>query len=387
MKTYRVGLFFEENRQIGRGLLQGVAQYSQAYGPWHFYREAPFYEHLATNERFAHIKNWKPDGIIMREQQGKFDDFLLSLKIPIIYSGYQRGPAPRIPNILGNDRQIGTMAAEYLLNKGFRHFAFCGINGMWWSADRGRFFAERIQAAGFNTDVYKSLKKHTMPIWPEEPEFMAQWLHTLLKPCAVFACTDDRCCQLAEACKRAGIKVPEEVALLGVDNDELVCELAFPPLSSIVLNAEKGGYDAAAVLHRMMRGEKVGKIEIPIPAPRIVTRQSTDVIAVNDPVVASALGYIREHHRKGISVDDIACHAGISRRVLEIRFSKLMKCSVYEEVLRLRMNHACLLLMETNLSVTQISDTLNYDELKYFSRSFRQIIGMSPLAYRKQSSI
>jgi LacI family transcriptional regulator len=145
--------------------------------------------------------------------------------------------------------------------------------------------------------------------------------------------------------------------------------------------------NAAAVLQQMMQGKNVGGITIPIPAPRVVTRQSTDVVAVNDSVVANALNYIREHCRKGISVDEISRKAGVSRRVLEIRFRKSMNRSVYEEVLRLRMNQACVLLTETNLSVAQVSEALNYDEIKYFSRGFKKITGASPLAYRKQHSI
>ncbi len=175
--------------------------------------------------------------------------------------------------------------------------------------------------------------------------------------------------------------------MLGVDNDELVCEFASPPLSSIVLNAGKSGYDAAAVLQRMMQGESVGEITIPMPAPRIVTRQSTDILAVDDPVVAKALCYIREHDRKGMLVAEIARAVGVSRRVLELHFRKSMNRSVYEEVLRLRMDRACMLLVETNLSIAQVAEALDYEESKYFSRGFRQVIGLSPLAYRKRNSV
>jgi len=386
MKPYRVALLIEEAREVGRSLLRGIAQYSRTHGPWIFYREAPFYEQLTHEERVRRIKEWCPDGIIMREQ-GRLDKPLLGLGVPAIYSSHRRGPVPGIPNILGDDRQIGTMAAEYLLEKGFRHFGFCGFKNIWWSEDRGRFFAEHLSERGFNVDVYPTRPGSPAPSWFEEPDLMAEWIKTLPKPCAIFACTDDRCRQLSEACKRVGAKVPEEVALLGVDNDELVCDFASPPLSSIVLNAEKTGYDAAAVLHRMMQGEAVGGITVPIPAPRVVTRQSTDIVAIADPVVATAMSYIREHYRKGIGVVDIARAAGVSRRVLEIHFRKSMDRSVYEEVLRLRMNHACILLMETNLSVAQIAEALNYDEIKYFSRGFRKVVGISPLAYRKQQSI
>ena len=152
-------------------------------------------------------------------------------------------------------------------------------------------------------------------------------------------------------------------------------------------NAEKTGYDAAAVLHRMMQGENVGEVTIPMLAPRVVTRQSTDIIAIDDPIVAKALSYIREHYRKGITVIEVARETGVSRRVLELHFRKSMDRSVFEEVLRLRMNHACVLLVETNLSVSRISEVLNYDEIKYFSSGFKKIIGVSPLTYRKQYDI
>jgi LacI family transcriptional regulator len=386
MKPYRVALLIEENREIGRSLLRGIAQYSRVHGPWLFYRETPFYEKLPCRERIRRIQEWGADGIIMREQ-GRMDASLTGFGIPVVFSGHRRGPIPGVPNILGDDRQIGTMAAADLMNRGFRHFGYCGFKNMWWSVDRGRYFYEQIQEAGFGVHVFELSAGGSALFEAGTLSGLERWLRTLPRPCAVFACTDDLCRQLAEACKSAGIKVPEEVALLGVDNDALICEFASPPLSSIVLNAEKSGYDAAAVLHRMMRGEAVGEITIPIPAPRVVTRQSTDVIAVTDRAVANALSHIREHYRKGVSVIDIARAAGVSRRVLEIRFRNVMNRSIYEEVLRLRMNQACLLLTETNLSVAQIAEALNYDETKYFSRAFRQVTGNSPLAYRKQQSI
>ena len=386
MKSYRVALLIEEDREIGRSLLRGIAQYSRAHGPWTFYKEAPFYEKLSYSERIQRLMDWRPDGIIMREQ-GELDTPLLALGIPAIYSGHRRGLVPGIPNILGDDRQIGTMAADYLISKGFLHFAFCGFENIWWATDRGHYFIERLAQAGFGAETYELAAGENALSWSEYPRLLADWIRTLPKPCALFACTDDLCRQLAEGCKNAGIKVPEEVALLGVDNDELVCEFSSPPLSSIVLNAEKSGYDAAVVLDRMMQGESVGQATIPIPAPRIVTRQSTDIMAIDDPVITKAMHYIREHYRKGISVSDIARVAGVSRRMLEIHFRKSLQRSVYEEVLRQRMNQACVLLTETNLSVAQIAEALNYDEIKYFSRGFKQVTGASPLAYRKQNSI
>ena len=376
----------EETGEIGRGLLRGIAQYSQTHSPWTFYREVQFFERLPQKERFQRIKDWKPDGIIMREQ-GRIDAPLLELGIPVIYSAHRRGQASGIPNILGDNQSVGTMAADYLIGKGFRFFGFCGFQNIWWSIERGRFFAESLSAKGFSVNVFLSRTGHKFRSGSEELDLMADWIKALPKPCCVFACTDALCRQLSEACNRAKIKVPEEVALLGVDNDELICKFTSPPLSSILLNAEKAGYDAAAVLHRMMQGENIGEITIPMLAPRVVTRQSTDIVAIDDPIVANALNYIREHYRKGITVIEIAREAGVSRRVLELHFRKSLDQSVYEEVLRLRMSHACTLLIETNLSVAQIAEALNYGEIKYFSSGFKKFLGVSPAAYRKQHSI
>jgi len=386
MKSCRVALLIEETGEIGRGLLRGIAQYSQTHSPWTFYREVQFFERMTQKERFQRIKDWNPDGIIMREQ-GRIDAPLLELGIPVIYSAHRRGQASGIPNILGDNQSIGIMAADYLIGKGFRFFGFCGFQNIWWSVDRGRFFAERLSAKGFSATVFLSRTGHKFRTGKDESDLMEGWIKTLPKPCAVFACTDALCRQLSEACNCAKVKVPEEVALLGVDNDELICKFTSPPLSSILLNAEKAGYDAASVLHRMMQGENMGEVTIPMLAPHVVTRQSTDIVAIDDPIVATALNYIREHYRKGITVIEIAHEAGVSRRVLELHFRKSMDRSVYEEVLRLRMNHACVMLMETNLSVARISEVLNYDEIKYFSSGFKKIIGVSPLTYRKQHSV
>jgi len=387
MKQYRVALLIKETGgEIARGLLRGIAEFSQTHGPWTFYREVPIFERLSQKERFQHIKDWKPDGIILRVQ-GRLDAPLLKLGIPAIYSEHRRGRAPDIPNICADNQVIGTMAADYLIGKGFRFFGFCGFQNEWWSVDRGRFFAERLSAKGFSANVFLSRMGYKYHSLGKESNLMLDWIKTLPKPCAVFVCVDDLCRQLSEACNHAEVKVPEEVALLGVDNNELICKFASPPLSSILLNAEKAGHDAAAVLHRMMQGENVGEVVIPIMAPRVVTRQSTDTVAIDDPIVANAVNYIRGHYRKGVTVIEIARKAGVSRRVLELHFRKSMGQSVYEEVLRLRMNHACILLIETNLSVSQISEALNYDEIKYFSSAFKKIIGVSPSNYRKQNSI
>jgi LacI family transcriptional regulator len=198
------------------------------------------------------------------------------------------------------------------------------------------------------------------------------------------ACNDDRGRQITEACKVAGLDVPEQVAIIGVDNDELVCELSDPPLSSVALNVERGGYEAAELLDEMMSGRKRKKKNIIVEPTRIVTRQSTDVLAVEDRDVAKAIRFIREHSTEPIQVADVVNAATMCRRALQKRFREMLNRSIHAEIRRVRTTQAAQMLMETNLSTADIARSLGYAGLEKFSRYFKREKAMSPLAYRKK---
>ncbi|KPJ65537.1 MAG: hypothetical protein AMJ43_10510 [Coxiella sp. DG_40] len=382
----KVILLIEPSRAYGRGLLRGIVKYSRLHGPWIFYRKPPYYR--KPGEWVKALSHWKrldADGIIMVEQENPEE--IISTDLPIIASPYIEERIPGVPNIVGDTARMGKMAAEHLLERGFRHFAYCGFEDMFGARSRGEYFHKSVAEAGFKTYFYKQPKPRARRSWENEQVLMADWLKSLPKPVGLMACTDDRSQDVVEACKLAGLHVPEQVAIIGVDNDELVCELSNPPLSSIALNAERAGYDAAELLDKLMQGKKITNQTITVQPTHIVTRQSTDILAVDDIEVAEALRFIRRHAKEPIQVINVADSVALSRRALQQRFRRILNRTVFDEIRHARMEQAARMLAETNLSVSQIAQDLGYSGVEKMSRSFRREVGMSPLAYRKRYGI
>jgi LacI family transcriptional regulator len=279
------------------------------------------------------------------------------------------------------------MAAEYLMNRGFRKFAFCGLNDTFWSAGRKEGFTKKIAEAGFEVHCYKQPGSKAMRLWKNEEAILCNWLRSLPKPIGLTACNDDRAHHVTEACKLIGLHVPEDVAVLGVDNDEFVCELSNPPISSISYNSERAGYDAAAILDKMMGGKKVTQQTILIPATHVITRRSTDILAVEDRTVAEALRFIREHAHRAIQVQDVAEAVALSRVTLCKRFHTAIGRSPSKEIKRARIEYITRLLVETSLPVSNIASSLGYTSLAHIARYFQDEKGMSLTAYRKKYSV
>jgi len=372
----KVILLIETSRAYGRGLLRGITKYSRLYGPWVFYSEPGGLE-----KALPKMKHWSANGIIMRDSTRGSE--ALKMGVPIIVSVHLKEHIKGTPYIDTNGVVIGRMAAEHLLDRGFRYFGFCGFDDLHWSRERCKNFSKRVTEAGFEMYVYKQPKSRVRRSWENEQVLMADWLKSLPKPVGLMACNDDRGRHVIEACKVTGLHVPEEVAVIGVDNDELVCELSDPPLSSVALNVERGGYEAAELLDKLMAGEKAENKDIIVQPTHIVTRQSTDILAVDDIDVAEALRFIRLHAKEPIQVGEVADAAALSRRALQQRFRRTLNRTVYDEIRHARMEQAARMLAETNLSVSQIAQKLGYSGVEKMSRSFRREIGMSPLAYRK----
>ncbi len=286
----KVLLMMETSRKYGRSILRGISKYSRAHGPWIFYRQAPFYWDIENkNSSLQHLLKLELDGVILREQREPgLTEQVLALGLPVVVSPY-RELFPGLPNIVTDDKAIGKMAADYLLNKGFKHFAYCGFGSRYyWSRERGKGFAESIEKSGFKAHSYEyeqpeSENQHS---WEKEQDILVEWLKGLPKPVALMACNDDRSQHVLEACKIAGFGVPEDVAIIGLGDDDLVCDLSTPPLSSIALGAEKAGFEAAAMLDKLMSGQKVTIENIVVPTLYVATRQSTDILKINDPYVA-----------------------------------------------------------------------------------------------------
>jgi LacI family transcriptional regulator len=391
-KSRKVILMMETSRTYGRSILRGIARYSRSHGSWIFFKKAPFYWRTGGGKiTLEETLKMGVDGLILREQRTRQQtEKILAMDLPTVVSPYTE-PFPNLPNIVTDDTAIGIMAAEHLLHRGFKQFAYCGFGQMYyWSRERGKSFGRRIAEAGFETQYYeyelnKSRAQHS---WEKELNTIAAWIKQLPKPIGLMACNDDQGQHVLEACKIAGLNVPEQVAIIGLGNDDLICDLVSPPLSSIAVSAEKAGYEAAEALDKIMAGKKVTNQKIVVRPTHVVTRQSTNVFAVADRDVLMALHFIhRRAMKEAIQVDDVLQAVSLSRRSLYNRFAQILGRSVHEEIKRVRVDKLAQLLVSTNVPISHIASTLGYSDIKNIARYFKQLKGMTPLEYRKCHSL
>jgi len=371
----------EKSRAFGRDLLRGITRYCGVHGSWLFLERPEFYQSM-TRSLIPWIKDIGADGIIGHIADEKIADLAADMGIPAVFCG-SRTPVSTICSIITDNDVIGKIAAEYFRGRGFRLFAFCGFAEMHWSRERCAAFEKCLAQIGYEVSVYEQRK--TARNKDSELQAIAEWLKPLPKPIALMACNDDRGREVLQACSLAGIRVPDDVAVLGVDNDDLICTICLPELSSIALNTEKAGYEAAQLIDRLMAGEAIDNAQgtIIIVPQHVITRQSTDVLAVHDRCVAAAVRFIREHRRELIQVSDVAKAAGVSRRLLQQRFSSELGHSVYEEIRRTNIDLMARMLVETDLPVSQIANFMGYSYVRNISRWFHKTKKITPSAYRK----
>ncbi len=376
-ETCSVLLFIETSREFGRGLLHGIARYSRLHGPWRVHRWPG-----ALDSSLPEWKNLKVDGAIVRDV--KAVEGLVHSGIPVIFAQHSKESYAPFPAIITDSESIGIMAAEHFLDRGFQNFAYCGLDEFIWSRRRAQHFTRRLQQAGFGVHLYEAPTSRRRRGARNEQNGIADWLASLPKPVAVMCCNDDRALQVLEASKQVRCDVPDDVALLGVDNDVLVCDLADPPISSIALNTEGAGYEAARLLDSFMHGGEMAGQVIPVHATHIVTRMSTDILAVADAEVTAALRFIRHHPNRLIQVDDVVEATNVSRRVLEKRFKAVLRRSVHQEIRRVRVNSIIQLLVGTDMGIADIAAHCGFDGVEHIARYFREETGVSLREYRKR---
>jgi LacI family transcriptional regulator len=376
-ETPSVLLFIETSREFGRSLLYGIARYSRLHGPWRVYRQPAGLESALPEWRELRI-----DGAIVRDV--KMAESLAHSGLPVIFAQHRKESYAPFPVIITDSSAIGTMAAEHFLGRGFQNFAYCGLDDYVWSRMRAHHFIERIRKAGFDTSLYRQPASKAKRARRSELNLIAAWLQSLPKPLALMCCNDDRALQVIEACKLANLYVPDDVAVLGVDNDVLICDLADPPISSIALNTEVAGHEAAELLDGLMKGGPMTGQKIWVRPTHIVTRMSTDILAVSDAEVAAALRFIRRHPNRFLQVDDVVQATNVSRRVLEKRFKTILRHSVYQEIRRIRVDHIIQLLLGTDMSITEIAVRSGFEGVEHISRYFRKETGVSLRTYRKK---
>ncbi|MBI1367356.1 MAG: helix-turn-helix domain-containing protein [Planctomycetes bacterium] len=373
----QIALLVETSNAYARGLLHGIVRYIREHRPWSIHLPE-----LGRGDRPpSWFEGWSGHGIIARIENRRIAQAVLRSGLPAVDVSAAR-LVPQLPWVETNDQKIARLAADHLLERGFKHFAFCGDDRFNWSRWRCEHFVECIKNAGGTCDVH-TIDVDAAP--KQQDAALARWMRRLPKPVGVMACFDIRGQQVLDACRRLGVAVPDEVAVVGVDNDELLCDLADPPLSSVIPDAHRTGYAAASLLDRMMSGSKVKAEATLIDPVGLVTRQSTDVLAIDDRDVSAAVRYIREHACEGIGVNDVLAAVPLSRRVLEARFKKLVGRTPHEQILRTQLARVQELLRETNLPLTTIADRAGFKHAEYLSVVFKKHLGVPPSQYRAQS--
>lgn len=395
-----------------RALLGGIGRYARHHGPWAFhvsgeYPGLPMPEPETVSVSRVEVEHARGvrsrmvlpdlaaqaiDGFIGRIHSLKLQDQLLELGVPVVAldkSAEQQEPSNPLaaaPHIHPDSLRVGRLGAEHFLDRGFTRFAFCGYAGRVWSEYRQTGFASRIAEAQFACHVYDPPRRAARQTWNRERAALRAWVAALPKPVAVMAANDIRGRQVLEVCQSLQAAVPDDVAVLGVDNDQLLCDLANPPLSSIVLGAEQGGYAAAELLDQMMTSGQIRREqqEILVEPIDVVARRSTDVIAVEDRHVATALRFIRENARFPIGVADVAAAAGVSPRTLQVRFQRVLDRPIREELQRARLGLARRLLLETELPIWKVAEAAGFNSVTYLERLFRRDHGLSLAKYRRR---
>ena len=377
-KLPQVVLLLESSRGAGRALLRGFVNYARHHGPW-----ALNWEPGGLNEIWPRLIRLNAQAVFLRD--GKHIRKVLALGIPTVVVGHRNEDFSDVAHVVTDSEAAGRLAAEHLLGCGFKHFAFCGPSHIHWSAVRRNSFQGRLKRSGRKVHFFNAPAEGYETSWKTVHSKMGRWLKSLPKPVGVMACNDDVAHHLVEACKTAGLHVPDQVGIIGVDNDELVCELSSPAISSVGINFERAGYESARVLDAWMRrGKKSRPARIDALATHVVPRLSTDILAVEDPHLLKALRFIRDHARENVRVADVSRAAGLSRRALENRFRLELGRSILQEIRRLRVDQIAQMLMETDLPVSDIARALGYENLQHIARYFRKEKHMSLVAFRKR---
>jgi LacI family transcriptional regulator len=365
----KVILLIESSRESGRAILRGIASYAYHHGPWSFY-----WEPAGLDKARRRLGALEANGTIARDVDMAPREKGLIRRLPGVVIGHRHKEVPGKVNVVTDSAAVAGMAAEHLIGCGFRHFGFCGYRNTSWSAARRDVFALKIREAGYEVRIHEGHEARPDKVAQHEKkvrESIVRWLRLVPRPFGLMACNDDFGKEIVEACREAGLRVPDDAAIIGADNDEVVCGLSNPPLSSVAINFERAGYEAADVLDRLMRGAKRVPARIVVHASHVVPRQSTDILAVEDAGLAKALRFIRDHARSGATAAEAARAAGLSRRVLEKRFREYLKHSALEEIRQVRTDQIVRMLVETGLPVGQIAGTPGFEGVQHAARYFR----------------
>lgn len=381
----KILVLIDSSTEFSRRFLTGLIRYANEHGPWNFYRLPAYYKTLYGEEGILErIKEWEIDAVIA---QWEFEeiDFLHKTNIPVFLQSYKE-EAGYFSKISGDYIGSGVMAARFFSKRRFKNFAFYGNKNFFWSKTRAEGFRREVERIGGNYFYFESELLNDGQ-WSRNHIELDDWLVSLPKPVAMLTCDDNFALQVSEICKINEINIPDELSLLGVDNDELICNLSYPSISSIVTDDERGGYNTGEMLHRLIINKKNSPFNIVIDPLRIELRQSTEKFNVSDEHILNVINYIDENISSNISIDDLTKLVPLSRRSLEMKFKNTMDNSIYQYILDSKMEQIADLLITTDRNLLDLALSMGFNDVRNVYRIFKKHTGYSPLEYRKKFQV
>ena len=379
-----VAFILNVNKPYDRKVVEGIARYVRTKANWRVYVED---EPMA---RIPDLRRWQGHGVIADLDDQQVVDAVTTMNVPVVNIGgaiFDESWTLDTPYVTTDNAVVARLAAEHLIDRGFRNFAYCGIRRTPfnpWARNRGEHFRKFLADHRFACAMYRGRHLDARQ-WNAVQEGLCCWLSTLKKPLGLFACNDARARHIQESCRRLNLRIPEDVAILGVDNDEMMCELANPALSSIELGTDRIGFDAAWLLDQLMSGKRVAKArrQVLTEPVGVVLRASTDAMAVDDKAVALAVAFIRDRIGTGVHVVEVADHVDLSRSTLDNRFKSLLGRTVHDEIERARIELTKSLLLNTTSTLAEIAPQAGFGTVQYMATVFRRSTGRTPGQFRQ----
>jgi LacI family transcriptional regulator len=358
--------------------LHGIAAYARQAGSWTFTRRPD-----AMNASIEWLKGWPGDGAFAFIVARADERIAQRLPFPVVNLASHLSDMS-VPSVVVDHAKLGEMGARHLIDRQFKRFGFFGAAGLWYSQMRSQSFCRTVEQAGGACEIFESMPAAAGTRWRNEQKRLDAWLASLRPPVGIMASNDLRAGIVLDACRRLHLHVPDDVAVIGVDNDPVFAEFDDPPLTSISRNDYEVGRQAAALLERLIRKEKPANRLIFIPPEKVVPRRSTDTMAVEDEVVAGVVRYINEHLHESFGVQELLSEHSLSRRSLEYHFQSALRCSPYEYISQARVARAKLLLQsQPGMKLAAISSACGFSTSRRFRLVFRRLVGMTPARYRR----
>jgi len=380
----KVLVLIDSATEFSRRFLTGLIRYANENGSWIFYRLPSYYKALyGENGIVERIKEWEIDAVIAQwEYEGV--DFLDQLDIPVFLQSY-KNISGQFSRISGDYIGVGVMAAQFFAKRHFKNFAFYGNKNFFWSKARAEGYRQEVERIKGNYYYFESEILDSMQ-WSRSHIELDNWLQALPKPVALLACDDNFALQVSEMCKVNNINIPDELSLLGVDNDELICNLSHPSISSIVTDDENGGYQTGRMLQKLIISKDNIPFNINIDPVRIEQRQSTEKYNISDNYIRTIINYINENIRLNISVDELTTLVPLSRRNLEKKFKEATGIPVYQFILDKKLDLISTELLTTDKDLMDIAIGIGFNDVRNVYRIFKKNTGYTPISFRKKFS-